>query len=115
MVKGSSFIFLTPLTYTEFGQLLDAYYEERSSMAVHKLMKQFKEKSETYEQKIPSLDFSLDREWQTNGIRWVKFEVANGFSHVLSHIEGEVTEFELPEYLKEHIAKRKPVMITKWW
>lgn len=115
MAIGSSFVFITPLTYTEFGQILDAYYGEKRSLAVHKLMSQFKEKPETYEQKIPSLHFSVENAWQKEGVRWVKSGGLNGRSLALSHLEEEIAEFELPEELADHIAKRKPVLITHWW
>lgn len=112
---GTVFVFLTPLTYTEFGQLLDAYYEKRNAREIYNLMNTFKKKSETYEKKLSSHDFSLDTEWHNEGTRWIKFEAANGCQQALSHVRGEVTEFELPDYLKEHIAKQKPLLITKWW
>lgn len=114
---------ITPLTYAEFGQVRD-HLEAKKSL--WKLKKKLSEKTETFSHILPLRtdlpkkpgkvwphdDFSLDDEWQKTGIR---ISAANGYTQFLSHIESEVTEFELPDDLKEHIAKGKPVMMTKWW
>ena len=114
MEQYAAIIFLTPLTHTEFGQVLDAY-EARNVLALHKLLERLKDKEETYEQKVSSVEFSLDNAWTIGDVRWVKYSPMNGTTLVLSRVEGEVTEFDLPDNLKEHIAKKKPVMVTKWY
>lgn len=84
-------------------------------MTVYQIMDKLKNKEETYEQKISSVKFSLDEAWKKDGVRWVRFDALNGYYLVLSHLEDQVAEFNLPDDLKEHISKKKPIMITKWY
>ncbi|MGT2925884.1 hypothetical protein [Streptococcus cuniculipharyngis] len=102
---------LTPLTYTEFGQVLDAK-ESRQAMTVYRIMDKLKHKEETYDNTLSSLPFSLEASWKKDGVSWVRFDALNGYYLVLSHLDDQVTEFDLPDDLKEHIAQKKPVMVT---
>lgn len=114
MAIGSSFVFLTPLTYTEFGQVMDAYYEARDALLIGKLMNDFREKEETYKMKVNSLEFVLDDEWRIDDTKWVKSGGLNGGAYALSHITTDLSNYDLPEDLVKHIKAKKPVLYTKW-
>ncbi|HEM3704466.1 TPA: hypothetical protein U1C94_000755 [Streptococcus suis] len=114
-MKHSSKIFITPLTFSEFGQILDSYYERKGYSAIRKLCSKLKEKSETYEQMLEPMDMSLDDLRNYENVRWVHLEAANGKTLALSQLEGDIPGLTLPENLAQHISNRKPVLITQWW
>lgn len=99
-----SYIEIYLLTHTEFGQILD-YLDAKKSII--RLAFDYKKKEIAFKQRLESMDCSLFEE--DNGFR---LTLANGRFYFLREVRGSVPDLSLPEVVKEHIAKNRPIMIS---
>lgn len=106
--KGAAKIRLFKISHAEYGQVLDMLNAKTSILNVTKMISS---REPDYEHYIPEVTFSLDKDAKENGFY---FSGLNGDFAYLPRLTTDIVEFELPDELKEHIAKGHPVFYTKW-
>lgn len=106
--KGAAKIRLFKISHAEYGKVLDVLDSKTSILDVSNMISN---REPDYEYYIPEVIFSLDKEAKENGFYFSGF---NGDFAYLLRLTTDITEFELPDELKEHIAKGRPLFYTKW-
>ena len=106
--KGAAKIRLFKISHAEYGQVLDVLDAKTSILDVRNMISN---REPDYEYFIPKVIFSLDKEAKENGFY---FSGLNGDFAYLQRVTTGIIEFELPDELKEHIAKGHPLFYTKW-
>lgn len=106
--KGAAKIRLFKISHAEYGQVLDVLDAKTSILDVTNMISN---REPDYEYYIPEVIFSLDKEAKENGFY---FSGLNGDFAYLPRVTTDIVEFKLPDELKEHIAKGRPLFYTKW-
>ncbi|TMR84129.1 hypothetical protein [Streptococcus pseudopneumoniae] len=106
--KGAAKIRLFKISHAEYGKVLDVLDAKTSILDVRNMISN---REPDYEYFIPKVIFSLDKEAKENGFYCSGL---NGDFAYLPRVTTDIVEFELPDELKEHIAKGYPLFYTKW-
>ena len=105
--KISYFIDIYLLSHEEYGQVLDCFDIKKSFV---NLAFTYMRKGSAFTQKFEGGDCSLLEEAKKFGLT---LSLLNGRFIFMREVQGPLPDLDLPETVKEHLAKKRPIMISQ--